>query len=376
MKPEIQTIPIASLASGDRLFLKLYTFVGQSPGKTAYLQANLHGAEIAGNAVIDELIRYFRRLPPEQLSGEVRLVPVCNPIAMNERSHHFSSGRFNPYDGKDWNRIFWDYEKYGQDDLIEFAQINLTQEIEIVQQHYRQSIMNAFVRAKASMATPSSAPFHEKYRSCLQSLSLDADYIIDLHSSTNDGLNYIYYFQDRANSAKQFLMPIGIELDVFDGDAFDEAFIRPWLKLEEQFASLGRHAQFDIEAFTLELGSGMQMNPDSIKQGVAGIQNYLRHKQMLHIPDSSADCPQPSAIYLTTNSRVERYYAPSGGLLTSRASLGQKVEEGDPLYHLLCFSKEDDYPITTTVQAKQSGLVFDLSLNNSLNEGDYVLSIL
>jgi predicted deacylase len=33
------------MASGDRLSLQLYKFTGATPGKKAYIQANLHGAE-------------------------------------------------------------------------------------------------------------------------------------------------------------------------------------------------------------------------------------------------------------------------------------------------------------------------------------------
>lgn len=56
MIPTISTIPLQHLASGDRLFIQVYKFIGAKPGKKAYLQGNLHGAEIVGNAVIYQLI--------------------------------------------------------------------------------------------------------------------------------------------------------------------------------------------------------------------------------------------------------------------------------------------------------------------------------
>ena len=115
MNYTISKVPLLQLASGDRLSLQLYKFTGAKPGKKAYIQANLHGSEISGNAVINELIQFLIALEPRQLNGEIWLVPVCNPIGINQRSHHFSTGRYNPYDGKDWNRIFWDYEQQGED---------------------------------------------------------------------------------------------------------------------------------------------------------------------------------------------------------------------------------------------------------------------
>ena len=58
MIPFISTIPVVQLASGDRLSLQVYQFQGAIPGKKAYLQSNLHGAEISGNAVIHQLIEF------------------------------------------------------------------------------------------------------------------------------------------------------------------------------------------------------------------------------------------------------------------------------------------------------------------------------
>jgi len=103
------------MASGDRLLLQVYRFVGHKPGKKVYIQANLHGAEIAGNGVIFELLETLQELRSECLWGEIWLLPVCNPFGVNQRSHHFASGRYNPYDGQDWNRMFWDYEQFCHD---------------------------------------------------------------------------------------------------------------------------------------------------------------------------------------------------------------------------------------------------------------------
>ena len=100
MIPHISTIDLLKLASGDVLSLQVYKFVGEQSGKKAYIQANLHGAEIVGNAVISQSIEFLSQLDRSRLRGEIWLVPVCNPLGVNQRSHFFSTGRFNSYDGK------------------------------------------------------------------------------------------------------------------------------------------------------------------------------------------------------------------------------------------------------------------------------------
>ncbi|MEB3359158.1 MAG: succinylglutamate desuccinylase/aspartoacylase family protein [Synechococcales bacterium] len=375
MRPTIITLPLTTLASGDRLFLQVYEFTGRQPGQTVYLQSNLHGAEIAGNAVIHELIEFFRGLDETQLQGTVRLLPMCNPVGVNQRSHQFASGRFNPYDGKDWNRIFWDYEKEG-DDLLEFAQIHLNLDVPTIQRHYRQRIQEHFEAAAAAVQSPAGLPFGDRYRYLLQRLCRDADYLIDLHSSSNQGLTYLYYFRDRDDSAKFFLLPAGILLDEYDGDAFDEAFMKPWLALETCFAKLGRPIRFEVEAWTLELGSGMQVDADAVAKGVRGIKNYLVQKGVLAIANYPVEQPSYHDMRFTTSSKVTRYYAPTGGIVQTRAPLGSLVEPEQPIYELLTFNRQGELPSVVKVLAGQGGLVFDLATNQAVNEGEYVLGIL
>jgi len=346
--------------------------VGAKPGKKAYIQANLHGGEIAGNAVIAELITILRGLEPDKLTGELWLVPMCNPMSVNARSHHYASGRFNPYDGRDWNRIFWDYETQG-DDILAFAKTHLDSDLDTIQQIYRQMILARFAQLADQIHSPAGVPQDEKYRYCLQSLCLDADYVIDLHTSSDQGLEYVYYFRDRAASATLFLLETVVLLDEYDGDAFDEALIKPWLALEKYLAILGKPMRFDVEAYTLELGSGMQLNPASVAKGVRGVKNYLTAKQMLHLPITPSIQPHPTTF--TQRSQLRRYYAPGGGIVQARVPLGAMVQAQQRLYQLLSFNKEGTLPVVLDIYAECSGRVYDVATNQAVNEGEYVIGV-
>ncbi|MBD2439587.1 succinylglutamate desuccinylase/aspartoacylase family protein [Nostoc sp. FACHB-110] len=375
MIPQIETIFLRQMASGDRLFLQVYKFIGANPGKKVYIQSNLHGAEIAGNAVIHQLIQFLLTINDTDLVGEVWLVPVCNPMGTNERAQHFSPGRHCTYEAKDWNRIFWDYEKEA-DDLVEFTKSQLHLHQEVVRQNYLTIIKNQFAKITEKINSPSSVPYTERFRYQLQSLSLDADYLIDLHTSTNQGLDYLYYFRDRQDSASEFLLDYAILLDKYDGDAFDEAFIKPWLALEACFESLGRKIRFDVEAWTLELGTGMQMNPHSVAQGVAGVKNYLAHKGILTIANfSQHNSPNHIKAFFTSSNR-KKYYAIAGGMIQARVELGTMVKVGDRLYQILSFNKQSQLPTVIDVYAEHSGLIFDISTNQAVNQGEFVLGII
>lgn len=371
MIPIISTVELLKLASGDILSLQVYKFIGTQPGKKVYIQANLHGSEIVGNAVIQQLIEFLVTLEPEQIQGEIWLVPVCNPLGINQRNHVFSTGRFSSYDGKNWNRIFWDYEKECSN-LTEFARSQLNYSPEIIRKNYLEQIYRTWHKQLDLIKQPSSVPFSEQYRYQLQSLCLDADYVIDLHSSSNQGLDYLFCFQGREKSAKYLLFEYGILMNEYDGEAFDEAFLKPWLALEKELANLGKPIQFDLESWTFELGTGMQINSSSVVRGVKGIKNYLAYKKVL--PQSTR--LQTKAIKLVNKHKLISYHAPTGGMIQNRVALGTKVRAGEKIYQLLSFNKQQQLPEIVNVCAETDGLVFDLSTNQCVNQGEYVLDIL
>jgi predicted deacylase len=375
MIPTISTIPIQQLASGDRLDIQVYKFLGAQPGKKVYLQSNLHGAEIVGNGVIHQLIEFLMTLDDSQLSGEIWLVPVCNPLSTNQRTHFFSTGRYNIYDGKDWNRIFWDYEKEDEA-LDDFAQSQMELEPDEIQKNYLERILLKFQKQLEKIQSSSSVPFSDRYRYHLQSLCLDANYVIDIHSSSNQAIDYLYCFQSREDSAKAFLLDYGILMNEYDGDAFDEAFIKPWLALEKKFAELEKLIQFDIDSWTLELGSGMQMNPDSVKKSIFRIKNYLARKSILKIRGFPLESTDVHLVNFTNKSNIKKYYAPTGGMIQSRVQLGSVIKVGERLYQLLSFNKKGELPTLMDVCSEGDGLVFDVSTNHAVNQGEYVLSVM
>ncbi|MEO0458248.1 MAG: succinylglutamate desuccinylase/aspartoacylase family protein [Cyanobacteria bacterium P01_A01_bin.114] len=368
--PQIQTIPLLQLASGDELSLQIYQFRGSTPGKKVYLQANLHGAEIAGNAVIHQLIQWLMRLDDGDLAGEIWLVPMCNPLSVNVRSHHFSSGRYSPYDGRDWNRIFWDYEKTNAD-ILSFAKAYFDHPIEVIQQAYRQAIQDQFQIEQNKQTAAQGLPGDQLYRNQLQTLAIDADYLIDLHTSSNRGLTYLYYFQDRGDSAQLFNLDFGILLDEYDGDAFDEAFIKPWLALERIFAELGRPLRFEVEAYTFELGTGMKIDPAAVERGLMGIQNYLSAKGILQTGH-----PEKTTLPLYPKTQVVKYYATAGGLIQNRLNPGEQITAGERLFELLSFNKTGGLPQVIEIMSEHTGFIYDVSTNETASQGEYVLAVI
>ena len=214
-----------------------------------------------------------------------------------------------------------------------------------------------------------SIAYSQHYRYLLQSLYLDANYVIDIHSASIEAIDYLYCFPSRQESAKYFLFDYAVLMNEYDGDAFDEAFLKPWLALEAKLSQFGRKIKFDVESWTLELGSGMKMNPNSVTKGLEGIKNYLIYQGILKLSLK----PDQKEIKFIPKSEMKSYYAPTGGMIQKRVSVGSKVEIGDQLYEILSFNKLGATPTIIEVRSEDRGLIFDISTNEAVNQGEYVL---
>ncbi|MGK7938735.1 MAG: succinylglutamate desuccinylase/aspartoacylase family protein [Crocosphaera sp.] len=128
----------------------------------------------------------------------------------------------------------------------------------------------------------------------------------------------------------------------------------------------------DRESWTLELGSGMEMQPKSVTVGVAGIKNYLVNKGVLKLENNEQ---QKTEITLVSRQQIKNYYAPTGGMIQNRLSLETFVKKGDKIYEILTFNKQGKLPEVIHIDAENDGFIFDISSNYSVNQGDYVLAI-
>lgn len=87
-----QTIEEAGVSAA----LNIYEFGSGLPRLT--FTAGIHGNEVSGIYVAEQLIAYLTENPPEK--GTVRVLPRCNPTATRCKQ------RRSPIDGEDMNRIF------------------------------------------------------------------------------------------------------------------------------------------------------------------------------------------------------------------------------------------------------------------------------
>jgi hypothetical protein len=63
-------------------------------------------------------------------------------------------------------------------------------------------------------------------------------------------------------------------------------------------------------------------------------------------------------------------------MIQNRVQVGSYVKKGDRLYQILCFNKNGEFPSLVDVCAESDVFIFDVSTNQSVNQGEYVLSVM
>jgi uncharacterized protein len=94
---ECGRIPVGSMASGMGVDLPYVAVRGAQPGKTLWINGQVHGDEI--NGMIASL-RFARSLDPKKMRGNVVVTPTANPHALDFRRKR------NPYDELDLDQTF------------------------------------------------------------------------------------------------------------------------------------------------------------------------------------------------------------------------------------------------------------------------------
>lgn len=97
MSRDMRWIDLTITASGLLLRVAVHEIRGKRPGPTVGITAAVHGDELAP---VEAVRRLASRLDPEQMSGNVRIAPVVNPLAFETHTRHTS------LDMQNLNRVF------------------------------------------------------------------------------------------------------------------------------------------------------------------------------------------------------------------------------------------------------------------------------
>jgi predicted deacylase len=298
------TLPWSHLGTERRLSVFRY---GHGPRK-AYIQASLHADELPGMRTAWELKQRLNDLEAQGLlKGVVELVPVANPIGLDQHLQSAHMGRFELGSGKNFNRAF----------------------VEL------------------------SAPVAQRIGDRLGD-DPDADITLDLHCDFEAAI-HLYALPQQwpqwRSLAARLKAGVALLCEDSGGSSFDESCSTPWLRLAKAFPTAAIPPA--NLATTLELGSMGDTRVEQAQANCEAILGFLAEQGFIagDWPPAPEQCCEGFPFEGT-----EYLFAPHHGVVSFLREAGEWVERGDPLFEVVDPLNDR----LTTVRAGTSGVLFAL----------------
>jgi predicted deacylase len=316
---------------------------GPGGAQKIYIQSSLHADELPGMLVAWRLRRHLAEFEAEgKLRGEVVVVPVPNPIGLNQNLHGQLLGRFEANSGHNFNRNFYDLASL----IMPRIEGRLTGDLEA----NKLAVRNA-MREALDEQTPGTEL--ESQRLALQKLSYDADVVLDLHCDLDAAL-HLYTNPDIWPDVEPLARYLDSKASLLAlnsiGNPFDEIHSFCWSDLRSRFGERHPIPNGGISV-TVELRSQHDVSYELADKDAQGIVNYLIHRGVIDAP--AAPLP-PLEHPATPLAGAEPIVAPMSGVLVFRANVGAFIEAGSPIADVVD-------PLTdtvTTLSCTTSGVMY------------------
>ena len=325
----------------------------QAKGKV-YIQSSLHADEMPGMLVAWHLKQRLAELEAAgRLRSQIVLVPVANPVGLEQVLMDVPLGRYELESGQNFNRWFVDLSEEIGNDIEGKLSDDPQRNLELI----RASLRNALARQ-----TP--ATQLQSQRLTLQRLACDADMVLDLHCDF-EAVAHLYTTPEAWPQVEPLARYIGAEASLLatdsGGQSFDECFTLLWWQLQQRFGERFEIPQGSFSV-TLELRGQGDVNHGLASLDCQAIIDYLiRFGAISGEPAPLPDLPYPA----TPLAAVEPVATPLGGLLVFHALPGEYLEAGQLVAEVI----DPIHDRVTPVHCRHAGLMYARSLRRMATAG-------
>lgn len=312
-----QVIDIPGRGTGTTHRLRVVAFGDPAARPHVHVQGGLHADEGPGMMAALCLIDQLKTAEDEgRIAGYVTILPAANPFGLGQFLQGDQSGRFDLYDGRNFNRDYPDLAPAAVALLDAALGDDPARNVSLA----RAALLQA-LEARAALGST------DILRQHLLRLALGADVVLDLHC---DGEAEVHlYTQPASLPALNPYIALAacravLLAEISGGNPFDEAVSRPWADIAAAFP--GHPIPASCASCTVELRGRSDVCRALGAEDARAITDYLHHLGVLTGPLPPLPAP---ACTPTPLAGSEALVAPVAGLLSYRAALGSTVAKGD-----------------------------------------------
>ena len=318
MAHDILDLPLSGSPSGTLRRLRVHRFGNRGRRPLVYIQGGLHGDEIPGMLVAERLVRRLAALDATgRVCGEIRVVPVANPLALDQRVLDVPIGRHDLSGQGNFNRRYPELTDRIAGRIGGVLGLDVDSNVA--------AIRHAALAVAADLR-PATAADH--LRHTLLAQAIDADIVLDLHCDEAAPV-HVYLGTPLWPDARDLVADLGAAhvflADVSGGYPFDEACSALWWHLADLFGD-----RFPIPsaclAATVELRGLADVDGPMADADADAIVRFLTRRGAV------TGTPPPTPQWrgtVTPLAGVEMVTATTAGIVLHRRTLGDRVAAGD-----------------------------------------------
>ncbi|QDQ25127.1 succinylglutamate desuccinylase/aspartoacylase family protein [Chitinimonas arctica] len=344
---QIRRHPLLSPSLGTQRELLSFHYGQPGSGEKVYLQASLHADELPGMLVLHHLKRRLAALEASgEIRGEVVVVPVANPIGLDQTLMHANLGRFEFASAENFNRHYPDFATLIGDTVAKL----LTADAESNKRVIRAAMLAALAEMKPATELQS-------LRHTLVSMACDADVVLDLHCDF-EAVLHLYTETPYLEQAEPLSRYLGAQAVLLakgsGGNSFDEAMSGCWWQLAERFGE-----RFPIPlaclSATVELRGETEVYHPLAERDADNLLAFLRHRGVLA---GTAPALPVARCEATPLAGAETLHAERPGVIVFLKQPGDQVAAGEAVLDLI----DPFTDSVTTMRAGVSGVLFARSI--------------
>lgn len=351
-------IALPSPAPGTQRSLYAHRYGKAGARPKAYFQAALHADEIPGLLVAQHLLQRLDQAQAEgRILGEIIVVPVANPVGLDQHVNGRLLGRFDLEGTGNFNRGFPDLATAAAERLRGRLCADPALNVTRIRETLRAVLAEQQALREASAL-----------KRALLTLAIDADYVFDLHCDS-ESLLHLYASRHHVDTARILGAELGAAAILLEedpgGNPFDEACAGPWWKLP---ALLGEEQPVPLACFatTVELRGQADVRDDYAAADAAALLRFLQRRGVL----AGAPGPLPQGgCEPTPLEGVDILTAPAAGVLVYHKQLGDTVEQDEIVAELVTPLSEALAVARQPIRAATNGVLFARMLERLARPG-------
>lgn len=363
MPRQVEKIPLPGMNPGTRRELTVFRYGEPGARPKVYLHAGVHADEPPGMLVLHRLREMLDEAEAAgRIVGEIVLIPVANPIGLDQTVSTTRTGRHELRSGANFNRGFPDLRPGAVERLAGVLTADIDTNIAKIRETLR-SLHNEM--------RPSSELQHLQL--ALQRLAIDADIIIDLHCD-DEAEAYLMARPEQWPQAREIAADVGVNwlqesgVPGASGLCFDESCLAPWDALREAMGEAGIPLGCLAVCFEMR---GVNAVDDRInRRDAAGLFTYLVRRGIVTGKANPAEIDRVQIV-----PAYEYVNAPKGGLAVHIVPLGTRVKPGDIVAELVDPTEADGALACLPLRASVNGTLISRSLTSQVATGDFIAMI-